>query len=51
MGTYGKDTNLYIYLFLLLRETVVSRTYGPRKNLYIYLFLLSIFGPVYYGPP
>lgn len=30
---------------------IVNRTYGTHKNLYIYLFLLTIFGPIYYGPP
>ena len=35
----------------LLRGTIVNRTYGLHKNLYIDLFLLTIFGPIYYGPP
>ena len=30
---------------------IVNRTYGTHKNLYIYLILLTIFGPIYYGPP
>ena len=33
------------------RGTIVDRTYRIHKNLYIYLFLLTIFGPIYYGPP
>ena len=35
----------------LLRGTTVNSTYGTHKNLFIYLFLLTIFGPIYYGPP
>jgi len=36
----------------LLRGAIVNRTYGTDKDLlYIYLFLLTIFGPIYYGPP
>ena len=35
----------------LLRGTIVNRTYGVHKKLHIYLFLLTIFGPIYYGPP
>ena len=35
----------------LLREAIVNRTYGRRANPYIHLFLISIFGPIYYGPP
>ena len=31
---------------------IANRTYGTGKNLvYIHLFLLTVFGPVYYGPP
>ena len=30
---------------------IVNRTYDTHKNLYIYLFLLTMFGPIYYGPP
>ena len=29
----------------------VGRAYGTQKKLDNYLFLLTIFGPVYYGPP
>ena len=36
---------------VLLRGTILNRTYGLHKNLYISLFLLTIFGPIYYGPP
>ena len=36
---------------LLLRGTIVNRAYGRHKNQYIYLFLLTIFCPIYYGPP
>ena len=36
---------------LLLPGTIVNRTYGTHKTLYTYLFLLTIFGPIYYGPP
>ena len=35
----------------LLRGIMVNRTYGTHKNLYISLFSLTIFGPIYYGPP
>ena len=35
----------------LLRGTIVNRTYGTHKNLHVHLFLLTIFGPIYYGPP
>ena len=35
----------------LLRGTILNRTYGEYKNLYISLILLTIFGPIYYGPP
>ena len=35
----------------LLPGTIVNRTYGSYKNIYNYLFLLTIFGPIYYGPP
>ena len=30
-----------IWLFILLRGTIVNRTYGTYKNLYIYLFLTN----------
>ena len=44
----------YHYFFqdtTLLRGTTVNRTCGTHKNLHIYLFLLTIFCPVYCGPP
>ena len=31
--------------------TTVNRTYGMLKNLHIYVFLLTVFVPIYYGPP
>jgi len=40
-----------VYTTEILRGTIVNRTYGKHKNLYICLFLLTIFGPIYYGPP
>ena len=39
------------FLLLLLRGIIVNRIYGTHKNLYIHLFSLTIFGPIYYGPP
>ena len=36
---------------VLLRGTILNRTYCTHKNLYISIFLLTIFGPIYYGPP
>ena len=36
---------------LPMRGTILNRTHGTHKNLYISLFLLTIFGPIYYGPP
>ena len=36
---------------LLVRGTMVNRTYGTHRNLHISIFLLTIFGPIYYGPP
>ena len=30
---------------------ILNRTYGTHKSLYISLVLLTIFGPIYYGPP
>ena len=36
---------------IVLQGTIVNRTYGTLKNLCISVFLLSIFGPIYYGPP
>ena len=41
----------HISRFSLLRGNVLNRTYGRDKNLYISLFLLTMFGPIYYGPP
>ena len=38
-------------LLILLRGIIVNRTYGTHKNLHIYVFSLTIFGPIYYGPP
>ena len=35
----------------LMPGNVVNRIYGAHKNIYIYIILLSIFGPIYYGPP
>ena len=35
----------------LLRGGILNRTYGTHKTLYIYLYLLTLFGPIYYGPP
>ena len=35
----------------LLRGAIVNRTHDIHKNLYNTLLLLSIFGPIYYGPP
>ena len=39
-----------IYLFVLIRGTILNRTYGTHKNQYISLFLPTIFGPIYCGP-
>ena len=39
------------YPVYYLRGTIANRTYGKDKNLDIYVFLLTIFGPIYYGPP
>ena len=36
---------------LCIRGTMLNKTYGTHKNLYVSLFLLTIFGPIYYGPP
>ena len=30
---------------------IVYRTYGKHYNQCTYQFLLTIFGPIYYGPP
>ena len=35
----------------VLRGTILNRTYGTYKILCISLFLLTMFGPIYYGPP
>ena len=50
---YLKINNISIYLSALLRRTIVTlnRTYGTHRNLSISLFLLTIFGPIYSGPP
>ena len=37
--------------YILLRGTILNRTYGTHKNLHISLLLLTIFGPIYCGPP
>ena len=42
---------LSVLLLLLLLGAMVNRTYGTHKNLYIYVLLLTVFGPIYYGPP
>ena len=38
---------------LLLRGTytILNRIHGTHKNLYTSLFFLTMFGPIYYGPP
>ena len=41
----------YNLCMILLRGTIVNRTYGTHKHLHIFLFLLTIFDPIYYGPP
>ena len=38
-------------VLILLRGAILNRSYGTHKHLYISLFLLTIFGPIYYGPP
>ena len=35
----------------VLRGATVNRTSGTHKKLPISLFVLTIFGPIYYGPP
>ena len=46
-----RDFHLAVmFLRMVLRGAIVSRTYVIHKNLYIYLILLTIFGPIYYGP-
>ena len=45
-SAWSTEKNIHI-----LRGTILNRTYGPYTNLYISLFLLTIFGPIYYGPP
>ena len=42
-------TSVHHHAFI--RGTIVNRTYGTHKNLCTHLFLLTIFGPVYFGPP
>ena len=39
------------HCYVLFRGTILNRTYGTDNNLYISIFLLTIFGPIYYGPP
>ena len=39
------------YRVPLLRGAIVNRTYGAHKKLYFCLYLLTVFGPIYYGPP
>ena len=39
-----------IHLPELIGDTL-NRTHGTQKNLNISLFLLTIFGPIYFGPP
>ena len=44
----------FVVFLLLLKgghSKYQGRTYRTHKNLYNYLFLLTIFGPIYYGPP
>ena len=36
---------------IILRGTILNRAYGKLKNPYSYLVLITIFGPIYYGPP
>ena len=36
---------------VLLRGGILNRTYDTHKKLDISVFLLTIFGPIYYGPP
>ena len=38
-------------VLVLLRRTILNGTYGTHKNLHFSLFLLTVFGPIYYGPP
>ena len=50
----GADRTLWwdkYALLLIIRGTILKRTYGTHKILYKYQFLLTIFGPIYYGPP
>ena len=35
----------------LLRGAILNRTQGAHNHLHISRFLLTIFGPIYYGPP
>ena len=36
---------------VLLRGIIVNRAYGTHKKLYVCRVLLTIFGPIYNGPP
>ena len=56
IGLISKDsakhqTMIGIPYMIIIRGTILNRTYGTHKNLYKSLFLLTIFGPIYYGPP
>ena len=50
-GIYITKAVMLYVLHQYLRGAIVNRTYGTNKNLYTSLFLLTIFGPIYYGPP
>ena len=52
-GCGGDEAKSHHFQSGLLRGTMVNinRTYGTQKHLHVYLFLLTIFGPIYYGPP
>ena len=51
-GLLGSGVGYQVYRSgILLRGAILKRTYGTYKNLYISLFFLTIFGPIYYGPP
>ena len=58
--TYSTHKKLPVYVYLFLQTSlvlfpnpylVVNRTYGTDKKLCVCPFLLTMFGPVYYGPP
>ena len=51
MRTPANYCHIHKQCFTILRGTIVNRIYGTVKNLLIYLFFLTIFGPIYYGPP